>query len=241
MDELKQARSVNKSAGARDAKRLRGNHNRTLEAPDMPDTTPLVSLDGPGEEILRRCIALRRAGRTLPEVAQALGLPVEIVYSWREELPAFFEAMQEAFDNFVERQAEETLGLADQLPRTRGLKPADKLIAAKIQIGTRLRVAEARLPGWRKQMEGGGGVLLQVELTGPIKTTNLPGTPDGQNAKALLAGRWSLPPREEALLERSRGSEDSAAAGGPGKRSHRAARAFPGLGGSESTQGGKEA
>jgi len=240
MDELKQARSLNKSAG-KDAKRLRANPNRTLEAPDMPDTTPLVSLDGPGEEILRRCIKLRRAGRTLLQVAQALGVPLETLYGWRQEHPSFFEGMQEGFDDFVEAKAEQVLSIADQLPKVRGLKPGERMLAMKHQAGIRLRVAEAKLPNWRREGEGGAGVLLQVELGGPIKTTNLPGSVDGQNVKALAAGRWQLPPREEALLERSRGSEDSAAAGGSGNRSRRAARPFPGPGSSEQTQGAEGA
>jgi len=186
--EIKQSRAVGKSSGAKDARSLARNPNRTVQPPDMPDMGTRVSLDGPDPETLEVCVGRRRAGRTFPQIAEDLGVPVEDLYRWNED-PNFFEEMQTGFSSHVEELAEETLQLGDQLPKIKGLRPADKVMAGKIQISTRLRVAEARLPGWNRQGEAGGGVMLQVTLSGPIKTMGLPGSPDGQNAAALYAMR----------------------------------------------------
>lgn len=50
----------------------------------------------------------------------------------------------------------------------------------------------ARLvPRWREDADTVSNVtIFDVNLSGPVKTTNLPGTPDGQNVAALKSGRW---------------------------------------------------
>jgi hypothetical protein len=242
--ELKQSRTVSKSAGAKDAKSLRANANRTVEAPDMPDMeqTSLATRDGPGQEIVDRVVELRRQGKTLAEVSKAIGIPENVLRLWKDESPEFFEAVRGGFDDFVSDCAEETIEMAEKLTRLKGLRPADKVTAGKISINTRLRVAQARLPEWGKLGGGEGGLLiLDVSQATLFKTLNPPGSPDGQNAKALESGRWALPPREEKLLDQQGPGDDGAGAAGPGDRAHRRARALPGPGSSEQAQGAEAA
>lgn len=194
----RQSRSVDKTTGAKDSRSLAHNKNRSLEAPPLPDMSlPTVTGDGPSQEIVDACVALRRAGRTLPQISEALGVSLDTLHSWRER-PDFLELTRNGFDDFADQKAEEVLQLADELPRIRGLGAQGKVMAMKAQIDARLRVAAARLPEWGR--ENGGEreiVVLEVGLgAGPIKTLGLPGTPDGQNILALKAGRWQKPPED---------------------------------------------
>ena len=59
-----------------------------------------------------------------------------------------------------------------------------------------LQIAARQLPNdWGEHTEGESAItIIDVGLSGAIKTIALPGSSDGQNAKALEAGRWKALP-----------------------------------------------
>ena len=240
--ELKQSRSVGKSSGAKDAKSLKHNVNRTVEAADMPD------LDKE-REIIRRMGKRGHGAHNARTVERVLryaeqgyspatmyrsfkGIPhPDTIYRWRDEDPDFDEAYKTRYRHFVDDQTRQILPTvsawrddskrlrsmlrqAKKLPKFDGMKPfeqmqaQDRLIQRTVDLTTSavlveeklahrtLQIAARQLPNdWGEKAEGESTtIVIDVGRSGPTKTLNLPGSADGQNVKALEAGRWKALP-----------------------------------------------
>jgi hypothetical protein len=111
----------------------------------------------------------------------------------------------------------ELMEQARKLPKIRGLKAAQKvaaidkmisrildaqsalLTAQDKRVHRTLQIAGRVLPDeWGEKTEGTSNmIVIDVGLEGPIKTINLPGSADGQNAAALGSMRNVTPGAEE--------------------------------------------
>jgi hypothetical protein len=243
--EIKQSKSAGK-AGARDAKRLRNNANRDVEAPDMPDAekereiVKRLGSRGHGSHNARtidRVLKYAEKGYSPSEIGRMRGMPrMETIYRWRGEDPDFDEVFRNRAKHYVDDQMRQQLPMisawrkdskklrsmlrtAKRLPQVEGLKgfeqvqASDRMIQRTVDLITSavlveekgvhrtLQIASRQLPQeWGEKAEGDSNVVvIDVGLGGPIKTMGLPGSSDGQNAKALVAGRWkALPSPQEA-------------------------------------------
>ena len=235
LTDLKQSRSVSKSAGAKDARSLRHNPNRDLEAPDMPDASKeaiiaeRISSRGNKSKpaaVVRLVLKLAAKGYSPSQMSRVSKVaPSECtIYRWMREDLDLAEEMKSRYREFVDdtlRQAlpvsigwqgdakrlRRMLQQARKLSKVSGLKPFEQVqaidrslqriadlttaaVAAEDRFVHRaLAIGARQLPqDWGERTEGESAtIVIDVGLGGPIKTTNLPGTADGQNVKALEA------------------------------------------------------
>ena len=235
--ELKQSRTVGKSSGAKDAKSLKANANRTVEAALMPDldkekeiSERLASRGSTSKPaaIVRRVLKYAEQGYSPTRISQIKRMPhYTTIYTWMREDPDFAEEFKSRYRAYVDDQARQLLPIASewgketqqledmlrqgkQLAESADLKPfekvqaVDRLIQRTVDISTALvnaqdkrihrtlQIAARQLPNdWGEQTEGESNtIIIDVGRDGPTKTLNLPGSGDGQNVKALTAGKW---------------------------------------------------
>ena len=234
--DLKQSKTAGK-AGARDAKRLKNNANRDLEAPPMPDaeredaTAQRMAHRGHGSlppRAVKAVLRLAALGYSPGEMqAKSSLVPTrQTIYRWIADHPDFAEDYKTACRQYIDneiRQAQPVASgwrrdaqrlrrlvrKASKLPDITGLEPWQKvqatdrmlqrttdLLTAAVtaedkSVHRSLQIAARQLPtewGINPDPEV-GMVIFDVGLDGTFKRHNLPGTTDGQNAKALES--WS--------------------------------------------------
>jgi len=245
--ELKQSRSVGKSSGAKDAKSLKHNPNRNLEAAAMPDIDKenaiaerLASRGTTSKPaaMVKRVLKYAEQGYSPTKISQIKRMPhFTTIYAWMREDPDFAEEFKSRYRSYVDDQARQLLPIASEwgkqsqdlqdmlsrakkLSRSKALKPfervqaVDRAIQRSVDLSTAivnaqdkrihrtLQIAARQMPqDWGEHADGDSAmVVIDVSLSEQIKTIGLPGTPDGQNVKALEAGRWkqkALPAPEE--------------------------------------------
>jgi hypothetical protein len=246
-DKDRQIKQSGKSAGARDAKSLKANANRSLEAPDMPDTEKEAAIaermsrrgnKSKPSAVVRLVLKLAQKGYSPSQMNKISKVaPHETtIYRWMREDPDFAEEMKSHYRDFVDDSIRQALPVsigwqkdakrlrrnlvqAKKLVKIDGLKPFEKvqaidrmlqriadLTSAAVSAEDRfvhrsLQIGERQLADWRRDADVDSGmIVLDVNLTGAIKTIALPGSEDGQNAKALVAGRWKQLPEPQKLL-----------------------------------------
>jgi hypothetical protein len=189
-----------KSVESKDARKLRSNRHIGLELPPMPseDRKPLkapekIGFRGHGSyssEVVEKVLKLRREGLSFSQIGQLRGLPGKsTLWRWQKEYPDFAEESREAYDDYVNDEAEQMLELSKTMPEVKGLKGMSKVIAIDKRIMRTLEIASRRQPRiWGKDTIGGGeAIILEVAGLDPEPKYHLPGSPDGQPAAALKA------------------------------------------------------
>ena len=235
--QVKQSRSSGK-AGSRDAKALKNNANRNVEAADMPDLDREAAIadriSGRGNKskpspVVKLVLRLAEKGYSPSQMKNISKVaPHETtIYRWMREDPDFSEEMKGRYRDFVDDTIRQALPVsigwlkdaktirrnliqAKKLVKVDGLKPfekvqaIDKMLQRVSDLSTAavnaeekyvhraLQIAGRQLPkDWGERADGeDSAIFFDVHLTGPIKTSGLPGSPDGQNVKALQAGKW---------------------------------------------------
>ncbi len=116
----------------------------------------------------------------------------DALLDWRKE-PDFAEAVESAFNDAVEEAAKGTLALTESMTKVRGLKGLSKVLAIDKRIQRTLQIAARRIPDrWGERVQPvAETVIFEIGLS-TVKSTDGPGTADGQNAKAgQAAADWS--------------------------------------------------
>jgi len=239
--EVKQSKSTGK-AGARDAKAMRNNANRSVESAGMPDLEKendiAERLGRRGHAahqpaMVKRVLKYAEMGYSPTKISTFKRMPhYTTIYTWMREDPEFSEEFKSRYRSYIDDQARQLLPIAAEwgketedlkgmllqakkLSRLKGLKPFERVQAVDranqrtVDVGTALanaqdkrvhrtlQIAARQLPNdWGEHTEGESAItIIDVGLSGgAIKTIAPPGSPDGQNAKALEAGRWKALP-----------------------------------------------
>ncbi len=238
--EVKQSKSTGK-AGARDAKAMRNNANRSVESAGMPDLEKerevAKKLGGRQHgahqpRTIERVLRLAGQGYSPSQMHRAFrGIPhPDTIYRWMDEEPEFGESFKARQRHFIDDEMRQQLPLvsawkkdskhlrsmlkqAKGLLKVTDLKPFEQVqaIDRMLQRSTDLRmsavlieekgvhrtmqIAARQLPNdWGEHTEGESAITIIDVGLGAIKTIAPPGSSDGQNAKALEAGRWKALP-----------------------------------------------
>jgi hypothetical protein len=116
------------------------------------------------------------------------------LYSWLDDKPEFAEQYEEAYNDFINEQAEESIHLAMSLDSVPGVKGYNLVQARDKRIMRQLQIAGVRLrKKWGPEAETGGDTIV-IEVSGgwnPLPSTALADSPNGQGVEAAKAAeRW---------------------------------------------------
>jgi len=196
--------------GKRDSKTLKRNRHIDMELPDRAKeaknedrVAAEIAAKGnmhPGrggypEEIKQTIIELRRDGLNASKICQIEGMPERhTIYVWRDTDPDFKELWYNSYNDGVREKAEDTLILADDMLKVKGLVKQHRVNAIDKVVGRRLQIARARLKEWGRQDEEETEVIvIEVGSEGwdSDPATATVDDPHGQGPEAAAAQeRW---------------------------------------------------
>jgi len=181
-DQPRQSSSTKKTTGAKDAKSLKQNKNRSLDAPPMPDMSAEQAVAerlgsrGHGAHspaVVRKVLCLAQRGYSISQIATDRKLkgvpPMRTLYDWRREDPEFREQFDAHYRDFMDDQARQMLPLAagggreegqlselleaaKKLPSIKGLKPAQRVKAIDAMISRTIDASTALLNAQDKRV-----------------------------------------------------------------------------------------
>jgi len=153
---MRQSKTTRSSAGAKDARQLKANKNRSTAPADMPDLQAEQVLEErlrsrkdsqngtkvPGKlfnsRIVRKILDLTREGRSLSEISRLSRMShfptVRTINRWKREDPEFADDFEQARNDYVDDRAGAVLPLMEKMTDLIDLERVKKLAATMPRV-----------------------------------------------------------------------------------------------------------
>jgi Bacteriophage Sf6, terminase small subunit-like len=199
-DKLSQSKTADKST-RREGKAFRNNPNRSYDPPPMPEMDkeqPSVVENAYKGKLAEKVLQYLQQGKSITQVSEIKGMPSPAtIWRWRRDDPEFAEDCQAAVNNWIDDQATQITGWAEDIVQP-GVKGYAKGQLINLRCMRVLDVAKLRHRDWRPRVDVEAEHTITDISLGEVKSLNMPGSPDGQGEAARKVGRGKkkLPSRK---------------------------------------------